>query len=535
MNCQQAQELMLQFVEHELQPEMSAALEAHLATCDACQHEAADLQVFSTGFGRRYRADLDRLSAPPQAWDALQARLASRTAPDQAALRPRMLERARTPTQHTIGTQPMLKRSSVLNLVAFGLIAVLVIAVIVALMPRQSGGGVAALQPTDAPSQTPSAEAMIITVIVTSEQGNPVVITATPPPVASPFETIFSLPGYEHILAISPDGEWMLVSNRTRGGPRSLYLARIDGSESIPLFPGERYYKSAAWSPNGREIVIEMMTDGDNVIYDLYSYDLETELITQLTNHGAYETGPMHFDSAPKWSPDGARIAYISQRSYQLHLYVMNADGSGQTQISGDLPIAGSFEWSPDGSRIAFASYDGEGEALLDADLNVINADGSGLQVLAEGIYAMGLSWSPDSTQLVYAQIDRDAVNEENPYGTANLYTVDVATHEAQQLTTDPAHDAYPAWSPDGQYIAFTSDRDGDHFDMWLIRPDGSDLRKLDNPVGVGTPYPYWLPDSQSLMTDLLIPYIEYLFSSDRETDIYRIDLADFVPVNMEP
>ena len=62
-------------------------------------------------------------------------------------------------------------------------------------------------------------------------------------------------------------------------------------------------------------------------------------------------------DGSPSWSPDGGRIAFDSLRDGNGEIYVMNADGSGQTRLTDDPGFDGSASWSPDGSRIAFQSF----------------------------------------------------------------------------------------------------------------------------------------------------------------------------------
>ena len=78
-------------------------------------------------------------------------------------------------------------------------------------------------------------------------------------------------------------------------------------------------------------------------------------------------------DWEPSWSPDGSRIAYVSFQDNFEEIYVMNADGSGQTRLTNNTSIESSPFWSPDGARIAFYSYrDGNWEIYM------MNADGSG-------------------------------------------------------------------------------------------------------------------------------------------------------------
>ena len=97
----------------------------------------------------------------------------------------------------------------------------------------------------------------------------------------------------------------------------------------------------------------------------------------------------------PAWSPDGTRMAFNSSSDGNEDIYVMNADGSGQTRLTNN-PAEDFFSaWSPDGSRIAFAS-DRDGNP----DVYVINTDGSGITRLTNNLASdLHPSWSPTQEQ----------------------------------------------------------------------------------------------------------------------------------------
>jgi len=79
-------------------------------------------------------------------------------------------------------------------------------------------------------------------------------------------------------------------------------------------------------------------------------------------------------DAWPAWSPDGARLAFVSNRDFNREIYIANADGTGEVRLTSDPRADLTPVWSPDGSRVAFAGVD-EGRR----DVFVVNADGSGL------------------------------------------------------------------------------------------------------------------------------------------------------------
>ena len=106
-------------------------------------------------------------------------------------------------------------------------------------------------------------------------------------------------------------------------------------------------------------------------------------------------------DSAglPVWSPDGLRIAFVSDRESAAGIYVVDADGSGVTGLTNSPAIDRTLAWSPDGARIAFKS-DRDGQT----EIYVMNADGSDQTRLTRNFgHDHGGTWSPDGAQLVFS------------------------------------------------------------------------------------------------------------------------------------
>jgi dipeptidyl aminopeptidase/acylaminoacyl peptidase len=172
---------------------------------------------------------------------------------------------------------------------------------------------------------------------------------------------------------------------------------------------------------------------------------------TRLTNNAAS-------DAAPAWSPDGRRIAFESDSE----IFVMNADGSAPTRLTNNAASDAAPAWSPDGQRIAFSS-DRDGNS----EIYVMNADGSALTRLTHNAASDGMpAWSPDGQRIAFDS-DRDGIDLVLQRG-IEIYVMNADGSAPTRLTNNAATDFAPAWSPDGQKIAFASTRDT-HYQMVLL------------------------------------------------------------------
>ena len=159
------------------------------------------------------------------------------------------------------------------------------------------------------------------------------------------------------------------------------------------------------------------------------------------------------------WSPLGNKIAFVSRRDGNAEIYVMNADGSGLRRLTRNTVGDRNPVWSPDGRRIAFES---------NWQLNVMNADGSGQRRLTRnGGRNFAPAWSPDGQKIAFERrLGRKKYGPCSGCGRASTFEIWVMNADGsgqQRLTTQGAQ---PGWSPDGQKIAFMSERDGNGGDL---------------------------------------------------------------------
>jgi Tol biopolymer transport system component len=197
-------------------------------------------------------------------------------------------------------------------------------------------------------------------------------------------------------------------------------------------------------------------------------------------------------------SPDGRRIAFTSLVNGWLKIFLANADGTGVTRITtgnvdDDEPV-----WSPDGTQIAFQRWDTSPGGQ--ADIVVMNADGSGQQVLTADhgrTNQSGPAWSDQPNGrpfIVYSSQTNDAS------GQAHLWRMRPDGSEKVQLTAGEVWDDQPTFSPDGRTVAFQRHGIGVFGDLYLIDIWGGSPRAL---VGAalanGQFAPAWSPDGRMI------------------------------------
>lgn len=200
---------------------------------------------------------------------------------------------------------------------------------------------------------------------------------------------------------------------------------------------------------------------------EIFELNLITKNLTRITP----DTGEGIFNILPRISPDGNQLVYSGDfigPSENAEIFLLDLKDGAQINLTNSEAIDRSASWSPDGSRILFSS-----DRSGNFDLFSMALDGSDIQQLTDTPWnETGPDWSPDGSEVVYSSDET---------GAPQLYIMNVQDGVSTRLTTSNSRDVHASWSPNGEWITFASYRHGnkDKGDIYLIRPDGSEERRL--------------------------------------------------------
>ena len=258
-------------------------------------------------------------------------------------------------------------------------------------------------------------------------------------------------------------------------------------------------YLVFATAPKTKKIAFTSNRDGNNEIY-IMNPDGTGQ--TNLTQHGAS-------DVQPAWSPTGEQVLFASNRDGKHDLYLIDADGANVQKVFDDLKVRTAPAWAPDGERISY-SLTAEVRELYIASLDTKIEK----RIVRVGPFDGYSNWSTDGTRIVFDAPLRQGNT------TSRIHVFDLVTRQQEVLLGEVIGTTMnaPVWSPSADKIVFTW-FEGDNSAIYIMSNDGNDPARVVKPLaGFSTDYPDWSPDGNALV------YERYELGNNNR-HIYTLDL----------
>ncbi len=273
----------------------------------------------------------------------------------------------------------------------------------------------------------------------------------------------------------APDGlGGRIVFTCTRADLNHLCLIPPTGGQIFQLTAELAHDYYPVFSPDGKMVLYASNRDGN---FELFLKLIESSVLVQLTN----DLGDV---SSGAFSPDGSQIVFSnSVGGAPADLWLVEKDGKNPRMIYDGPGNIASPVFAPNGKSVAFAMS--TPEALETYDVYIWDFETQTVGAVTKGRLPNAggsVDWSPDGrTLLLFAGTSGDH----------DIFTFEIVSGAVKQLT-DGGNNAAPAWSPDGRWIVFNSQRLNENANIYIMKPDGSDVRQLTNNADEPDWQPRW-------------------------------------------
>jgi eukaryotic-like serine/threonine-protein kinase len=295
----------------------------------------------------------------------------------------------------------------------------------------------------------------------------------------------------DRLVAWTPDGKWLVSTDQEGPGKAfNLQLKSVESGEKVRLTAaptGSFGDTGPALSPDGRTLAFTRHRVWGQS--DLYLLSLDAAFRPQ-GEPRLLKTGVSNANCAV-WMPDGKEIVFCSRVWHAATMWRIRADGASPAK---PLAFGGRGSYFPDvartGNRLVYMKH------FWDTNIWRVELAPSGMaarapeRFIASTLLDFGAMWSPDGQKIAYGS-ERS--------GTRNIWVCDAAGGNARQLTAmDPTWGMAPIWSPDGKWIAFDAEVEG-NYEIYVVGADGGPHRRLtSDPANDSNPR--WSADSKSIL-----------------------------------
>ncbi|MFZ8199018.1 prolyl oligopeptidase family serine peptidase [Alteromonas portus] len=294
-------------------------------------------------------------------------------------------------------------------------------------------------------------------------------------------EDIFNLE-YVSEVQVSPNGKHIAYVRRSNdimsdSSRANVWLASVDGKSNRPLLSSKKSYYSIRWSPDGSRLAYLSNEEGKPQLYVRWMDTGQTALVTNVTSSPSNIT----------WSPDGKYIAFT-----------MSVDAK-EKPLDVKMPKKpDGAKWSPSFEYITKARYQADGKGVLDpayTHIFIVPSDGGTARQLTSGNYHHKgrLSFAPNGKKIYFSANRSD--NWEYEPVEADIFSVDMKGN-IEQLTQDKGRESSPVVSPDGKHIAYAY-RDDEkvmykNSYLYVMNSDGSDAKNITKDIDNSVSNFYW-------------------------------------------
>ncbi|MGB0034241.1 MAG: hypothetical protein WBP79_02060 [Candidatus Acidiferrales bacterium] len=248
----------------------------------------------------------------------------------------------------------------------------------------------------------------------------------------------------------------------TKSGNKEIWTMDYDGANQHMLTHLKSISLTPRWSPDSTRIAFTCFAPYRGVASaQICLYSLVSDRLISFPRYRGT-------NSSPAWSPDGTQIAFMSSQGGDPQIFMADADGSHLHRVTFAAGVSTSPAWNPKtGKQLVFVS-DRAGVPVL----YLANSDGTEVQKIEmpDMGYVVDPAWSPNGQLLAFSW--------RRPSGNFDIYVMDIVSRQLVELTRDSGRNERPSWAPDGRHIVFESTRTGTR-QIWSMLADGSQPRQL--------------------------------------------------------